>query len=101
MKKSLQPIGDRILVKPDAPEQSTKGGIVLPDAVKQNYQTGEIIAGGSGKWHGERIELFEEMGLSVGKTVMFNKYGPVEIKLNGEDYLVLESHDILGILTAK
>jgi chaperonin GroES len=95
----VQPIGDHILVKPVAIDQTTKSGIVLPDTSKEKPQTGQVIAIGHGKYHGETLVSFESMGVTKGATVMFTKYGPTEIKIDGEDYYILESHDILGIIS--
>lgn len=94
----LQPIGDRVLVKPLSNEQTTKGGIVLPDSAQEKPQTGEVVAVGHGKYHGEKLVSFEDMGIKVGSVVMFTKYGPTEIKIGNDDYFVLESHDVMGIL---
>jgi chaperonin GroES len=93
----LQPIGDHILVQPIATE-TTKGGIVLPDSAKEKPQTGKVVAIGTGKYHGETLVSFESLGITVGATVMFSKYGPTEIKIDGDDYVILETSDILGIV---
>ena len=94
----LQPIGDHILVKPHTKEETTKGGIVLPGSAQEKPQTGEIIAVGQGKYVGDKLVTFKEQGLDKGVTIMFSKYGPTEIKIENEDYYILESHDILGII---
>jgi chaperonin GroES len=94
----LQPIGDHILVKPHSQEETTKGGIVLPGSAQEKPQTGEVVAVGTGKYVGEKIVSFEDMGIKKGAKIMFSKYGPTEIKLEGDDYYILESHDILGVL---
>lgn len=95
----LQPIGDHILVKPHSQEETTKGGIVLPGSAQEKPQTGEVIAVGHGKYYGDELVTFDKMGLKKGVTVMFSKYGPTEIKLDGTEYYVLETHDIIGIIT--
>ena len=95
----LQPIGNRILVKPFTKEQTTKGGIVLPDSAQEKPQTGEVVAVGQGKMMGDTIISFEEMGVKKGVTVMFKDFGPIEIKMGSVDYLVIEAKDILGIVT--
>ncbi len=97
----LQPIGDHILVTPLDGEEMTKGGILLPDSAKEKPQTGKVVALGQGKYHGTTLVTFKEMGLEVGATVMFSKYGPSEVKIDGKDYYILESHDILGVITKK
>lgn len=94
----LQPIGDHILVKPHSQEETTKGGIVLPGSAQEKPQTGEVIAVGTGKYIGDNLVSFKEMGIEKGVTVMFTKYGPTEIKLDDQDYYILEAHDILGTI---
>jgi len=94
----LQPIGDHILVKPHSQEETTKGGILLPGSAQEKPQTGEVVAVGHGKYFGETMVSFKDMGVEKGITVMFSKYGPTEIKLDGVEYYILESHDILGIV---
>jgi chaperonin GroES len=95
----LQPIGDHILVKPLDKQETTKSGIVLPDSAKEKSQSGTIEALGHGKYMGDKLISFEDMGLKKGATVMFTKYGPTEIKIDDTEYYILESHDILGIIT--
>jgi chaperonin GroES len=90
----IQPLGERVLVKPMAREEVTKGGIVLPDTVKEKPQEGEVLATGPGKRSekGEHIP----MELKVGDTVIYAKYGGTEIKLDGEDLIILRESDILA-----
>lgn len=94
----LKPIGDHILVKPTAQEETTKAGIVLPGNAQEKPQEGEVIAVGQGKYHHDKLISFKELGIEVGHTVMFSKYGPTEIKIDGVEYYILESHDILGVI---
>jgi chaperonin GroES len=94
----LQPVGDHILVKPHSQEETTKGGIVLPGSAQEKPQTGEVVAVGQGKYIGEKLVSFKEMGIEKGTSIMFSKYGPTEIKMDGTEYYILESHDILGIV---
>ncbi len=94
----LQPIGDHILVKPHSQEETTKGGIVLPGSAQEKPQTGEVIAVGQGKYYDDTLVSFKDMGITVGASIMFSKYGPTEVKLDGDDYYILESHDILGVV---
>jgi chaperonin GroES len=91
---SLQPLGDRVLVKPLAREEVTRGGIVLPDTVKEKPQEGEVVAAGAGKRtdKGETIP----MDVKVGDVVLYAKYGGTEVKLEGEDYMILRESDILA-----
>ena len=91
---TLQPLADRILVKPLAKEEVTRGGIVLPDTVKEKPQEGEVVAVGPGKRSdkGEVVAL----DVKVGDVVLYAKYGGTEVKLEGEDYMILRESDILA-----
>jgi len=93
----ITPLGDRVVVKPIKQEDVTKGGIVLPDSAKEEKsEKGEVIAVGPGKMldNGQR----QPVSLTVGQNVLFTKYGPDEIKLDGEDYLIVKEEDIMGII---
>jgi chaperonin GroES len=95
----IQPIGDRVIVKPAGKEEVTRSGIVIPDTAKEKPQEGEVIAVGTGKLldSGDRAA----MEVKVGDTVLFAKYGGTEFKLDGEDLLVLRESDILAIIEGK
>jgi len=90
----LQPLADRLVVKPIAREEVTKGGIVLPDTAKEKPQEGEILAVGPGKVtdDGKRIA----MDVQVGDIVIYAKYGGTEIKIDGEELVILRESDILA-----
>jgi chaperonin GroES len=90
----LQPLGDRVLVKPIPREEVTKGGIVLPDTVKEKPQEGKVIAVGPGKMNedGKRMPL----DVKVGDTVIYAKYGGTEIKEVDEELIILRESDILA-----
>ena len=91
----VQPLSDRVLLKPLEAEEKTKGGIILPDTAKEKPQEGEIIAVGKGKVEdGKRIEL----EVKVGDKVLYGKYSGTEIKVNGEDHLIVKEEDILAII---
>jgi len=93
----IRPLGDRVIVKPLGNEEITKSGIVLPDTVdKEKPEQGEVIAVGSGK----RLESGEiaPMSVKVGDKVVFRKYSPDEIKVDGEEVLVISENDIVGIV---
>ena len=90
----LQPLGDRVLVKPLAKEEVSRGGIVLPDTVKEKPQEGEVIAVGAGK-RSEKGEVLP-MDVKVGDVVLYAKYGGTEIKLEGDEYMILRESDILA-----
>lgn len=92
---TLKPLGDRVVVKVVEEEEKTAGGIVLPDTAKEKPQKGEVIAVGTGKLldNGERVAL----EVSVGDKVIFAKYGGTEVKVDGQEYLILRESDILAI----
>jgi len=92
----LQPLGDRLVVRALAREAVTKSGIVLPDTAKEKPQEGEVLAIGPGKVldNGKRTTL----EVKVGDRVLFAKYAGTEVKLGGEEYLILRESDIMGIV---
>src|SRR5712672_2038762 len=92
---SLRPLGDRVVIRPLARETVTKSGIVLPDTAKEKPQEGEILAVGPGKVldNGKRITL----EVKIGQRILFAKYSGTEVKIEGEEYLILRESDILGI----
>lgn len=93
----LKPLGDRIVVKVLESEERTKSGIVIPDTAKEKPQKADVLAVGTGKFSeqtGQRIP----MDVKVGDTVVFAKYGGTEIKLDGDEYLILSERDVLAIL---
>ena len=94
----LRPIADRILVRPLSKEEVTKAGIVLPEAAQQKPQEGTVLAVGTGKMIDGKLVTVEELGIKVGDVVMYTKYGPTEIKVDGEDLYILDSNDVLGIV---
>ena len=96
MANKIQPVGDRVVVKPADKDEVTRSGIVIPDTAKEKPQEGNVIAVGSGKLldSGER----GAMEVKVGDRVLFAKYGGTEFKLDGEELLVLRESDILAIL---
>jgi len=94
MASNIHPLGERILVKPTAREEVSRGGIVLPDTIKEKPQEGEVVAVGEGKRNdkGDRIP----MDIKVGDIVIYAKYGGTEIKLEDDDYIILRESDILA-----
>lgn len=99
----LKPIGDRVLVKPVAQEQMTQSGILLPDTAKEKPQQGEVVAVGHGHYYGDNLVSFKDMGIEVGTRVMYKKhsFSAEELKIDGDEYVILESQDIVGIITKK
>jgi chaperonin GroES len=95
-KMKIRPLNDRVLVKRIAEEEMTKGGIIIPDSAKEKPAEGEIVAVGSGKLNdkGERVAV----DLKVGEKVLFSKYGGTDVKIDGEDYLIMREDDILGVV---
>jgi len=93
---NLKPLHDRVLVKRLEEEEKTRGGIIIPDTAKEKPIRGEIIAVGPGKMsdEGKRIE----MSVKTGDKVMFNKYAGTEIKIEGEEHLVMREDDIVAII---
>jgi len=91
----LQPLADRIVIKALAQEERTKSGIVLPDTAKEKPQEGEVLAVGSGKLleNGTRVP----MEVKVGDRVIYSKYGGTEVKVDGQEYLILKESDVLAI----
>ena len=94
---NIQPLGDRILVKPLEAEEKTKGGIVLPDTAKEKPQEGKVVAVGKGKVL--ESGKVQEMEVKVGDKVLYGKYSGTEISTkDGEDYLIMREEDILAIM---
>ena len=92
----IKPLGDRILVKRLEADETTAGGIVLPDAAKEKPKQGEILAVGEGNLNddGERTPL----QVKVGDTVLFSSYAGTEVTVADEEYLIMKEEDVLGIL---
>lgn len=91
----LKPLADRVVVKPVQVEERTKGGIVLPDTAKDKPQEGEVIAVGPGRVleNGTKLPL----EVKVGDRVIYSKYSGSEVKIDGEEYLIIRESDILAI----
>jgi chaperonin GroES len=93
---NVKPLGDRVLVKPLEEKEVKKGGIIIPDTAKEKPQEGKIVALGTGKTDDDGKKIPFEV--KKGDRVMYSKYGGTEIKIDGEDYLILREDDILGVL---
>ena len=96
---NIKPLADRVLIKPLMEDEKSKGGIIIPDTVKEKPQKGEVIAVGTGTAgdDGEKVEL----ELKVGNKVLYGKYAGTEIKVDGEDYLIMRESDILAIIESE
>ena len=94
---NLQPLEDRIVVRPAAPEQTTASGLVIPDTATEKPQQGEVIAAGPGK-RSDNTGAVIPMDVAVGDTVVYSKYGGTEISSGGEDLLILNARDVLAIV---
>ena len=93
----FRPLHDRIMIKRIEEEETVRGGIVIPDSAKEKPQQGEVIAAGDGKIlaNGTRVPL----DVHVGDRILFGKYTGSEIKMEGQEYLILREEDVLGVLS--
>ncbi|MFH1848206.1 MAG: co-chaperone GroES [Candidatus Omnitrophota bacterium] len=93
---AIQPLADRVLVKPLEAQEKTKGGIVLPDTAKEKPQEGEVISAGKGRVSEDgKVTALE---VKKGDKVLYGKYSGTEISVDGESYLILKEEDILAIV---
>jgi chaperonin GroES len=92
----FRPLGDRVLVKRVEEEEKTKGGIIIPDTAKEKPQEGEVLAVGPGARDeaGKRVE----MDVKVGDRILFGKWSGTEVRVDGEDLLIMKESDILGVV---
>ena len=94
---ALKPLEDRIVVKPNDAEERTASGLVIPDTAKEKPQEGTVVAAGPGRWNEDgdgRVAL----DVQVGDVVIYSKYGGTEVKVDGEEYLILSARDVLATL---
>lgn len=93
---AIQPLADRVLVKPLEAEEKTKGGIVLPDTAKEKPQEGKVVSVGKGRVNDDgKVTPLE---VKAGDKVLYGKYSGTEISVDGEEYLILKEEDILAIV---
>ena len=92
---NLTPLHDRVIVKPAASEETTKGGLIIPDTAKEKPQRGEIIAVGTGKVTEDGKP--QPMVVKVGDSVLYGKYSGTEVSVDGTDYLIMRESDIFAI----
>ncbi|MES2371593.1 MAG: co-chaperone GroES [Bacteroidota bacterium] len=90
-KLNVTPLHDRVIVKADAAEEKTAGGIIIPDTAKEKPQRGTVVAAGNGKKD-------EPVTVKVGDTVLYGKYAGTEITIDGQDLLIMRESDILAII---
>jgi len=95
---NIRPLHDRVVVKRVEEKESVRGGIIIPDTAKEKPQEGEVVAVGTGKVleNGTRLA----MDLKKGDRILFGKYAGSEVKLDGQEYLIMREDDILGVLAA-
>jgi chaperonin GroES len=93
----LQPLEDRIVVRPGESEETTASGLVIPDTAKEKPQQGEVLAIGPGRRSDQTGEIIP-LDIKEGDTVVYSKYGGTEITVEGEDLLILTSRDVLAIV---
>ncbi len=94
MAVKLQPMGDRLVVKPIQSEEKTKSGIYLPDTAKEKPQEGKVIAVGPGRMNDEGKRIAPDV--EVGDIIIYTKYGGSEIKIEGEEFIIMRESDILA-----
>jgi chaperonin GroES len=94
---NLQPLDDRIVVRPGESEETTASGLVIPDTAKEKPQQGEVLAVGPGRRSEQTGEIIP-LDVSVGDTVVYSKYGGTEITVEGEDLLILNGRDVLAVV---
>jgi chaperonin GroES len=97
MTTNIQPLHDRVLVKRIEEGEQVSGGIIIPDSAKEKPQEGEVIAAGLGKYKEDGTR--QAMDVKAGDRVLFGKYSSSEIKVNGEELLIMREDEILGVIT--
>jgi chaperonin GroES len=95
----IRPLQDRVIVQRVEEEEKTKGGIIIPDSAKEKPQEGKVVAVGKGKVNDEG--KLTPLDVKAGDKILFGKYSGTEVKLNGEEYLIMREDDILGVLEGK
>jgi chaperonin GroES len=96
---AFRPLHDRILVRRVESEEKTKGGIIIPDTAKEKPQEGEVLAVGPGA-RGEQGQI-QPLDVKVGDRILFGKWSGTEIKIDGEDLLIMKESDVMGIIEAQ
>jgi len=93
---NIKPLGDRVLVKPSEVKETKKGGIIIPDTVKEKPVEGEVMAVGLGKFSDSNIRL--TMEIKVGDKVLYGKYSGTEVKIEDVEYMIMHTDDILAVI---
>ena len=93
----LKPLEDRIIVQPAEAEETTASGLVIPDTAKEKPQEGTVVAVGPGRFNEDGDERVP-MDVGVGDTVIYSKYGGTEVKVEGDEYLILSARDVLAVM---
>ncbi|MCL2818551.1 MAG: co-chaperone GroES [Actinomycetia bacterium] len=96
---NLRPIGDRLIVKQAEAETTTRSGLIIADTAKEKPQRGTVLAVGEGRLRDDGTPI--PMGIEVGDNVIYSKFGGTEVKLDGEDYVILRADDIYAIYDAE
>jgi len=96
MKMNIQPLHDRVIVKRIDEGEQVRGGIIIPDSAKEKPQEGEVIAAGLGKYKEDGTR--QALDVKAGDRVLFGKYSSSEIKVNGEELLIMREDEILGVI---
>ena len=96
---NIRPLHDRVLIRRIAEQETVRGGIIIPDSAKEKPQEGEVVAVGNGKIleNGQRVPP----DVKAGDRILFGKYAGSEIKVDGEEYLILREDEVLGVLAGK
>lgn len=95
-KCKIRPLGDRLVVRRLTEEEKTKGGIIIPDSAKEKPQEGEVIAVGNGKvLDSGKVQTLD---VKAGDKILFSKYSGTEVKMDGEEWLVVREDDVLGVV---
>ncbi len=97
MATKIRPLQDRVIVKRVKEEEKTKGGIIIPDSAKEKPVEGEVIAVGNGKVN-EKDGSLRKLDVKAGDRILFGKYSGTEVKIDGEEHLILREDDILGVI---
>ena len=96
-KKSIRPLHDRVLVQRLNEEEKTKGGIIIPDSAKEKPQEGKVVAIGHGRYEDGKLIPLQ---VKVGEKILFTKYSGNEVKIEGQEHLIMKEDEILGVLEA-